>query len=116
MSSRSKEHSQTLFTRIAGVTMVELVVTLAVIAISLTLAIPAWLDFKEKRNMRKAAETIMSFVNLAQSSAIKLNEEVTIAWAATGSNHSQNFCIGASAAPQNTPCDCWENDDTDADF
>ena len=72
-------------------------------------------SFKQKRELSGFAEQITSYLNLAQSEAIKRNETVSFSWDSPG-GHNKNWCMGASMFPQNTPCDCEETDDTQADY
>jgi prepilin-type N-terminal cleavage/methylation domain-containing protein len=98
-----------------GFTLIELIITVVIAAIALSLAVPSYNAFVEKRQLTSAAEDLSSFVGLAQSAAIKMNEPVRVAWQGS-SNHSENFCIGISSAPKAMPCDCRVTDVSAANF
>ena len=98
-----------------GFTLIELMFTLLIVAISVSLAIPSYQAFREKRNLVAAAEDISSYVALAQSLAIKKGQPVSVSWHGS-SSHSADFCIGLSAPPKNEDCDCRVDDPASADF
>lgn len=108
MSMRSKERSRFPSTHVSGVTLIELMVTLSVIAITLALAVPSFTDFKDKRGIRKGAEELISFINYAQSAAVKMNQEVTVSWdwGLADDTYEWSFCIGATDVEDAT-CDCF---------
>lgn len=97
-----------------GFTVVELMITLAIVAIGVALALPSWLSTVEKRSVVTTAENITSFLSFAQSEAIKRNDEVTVSWYASGGGHTRDWCIGATLGA--TACDCRETVTTEADF
>ncbi len=98
-----------------GFTLIELMITLVIVAIGVALALPSWNSIIEKRHLTAAAEEITSFLVFAQSEAVKRNEKVTVSWYTPGS-HNVNWCIGASLPPQTAPCDCTETVATENDF
>jgi prepilin-type N-terminal cleavage/methylation domain-containing protein len=101
--------------RVRGFTIIELMFTLVIVAISVSLAIPSYEAFREKRRLTAAAEDITSYVGYAQSLAIKKGQPVSVSWSGSA-NHSDNFCIGVSAPPKDADCDCWETDPSAASF
>lgn len=100
---------------IKGFTLVEVMITTVIVAISVGLALPSWNTMIEKRQLVSAAEEIASFIRFAQSEAVKSNDTVTVSWNTPG-GHSSNFCMGISAPPKTAPCDCYEEVETAADF
>jgi prepilin-type N-terminal cleavage/methylation domain-containing protein len=98
-----------------GFTLIELMFTLLIVAIGVSLAIPSYEAFREKRNLVAAAEDISSHVALARSMAIKKGQRVSMSWKGSGS-HSADFCIGLSAPPKNADCDCRVDDPAAASF
>ena len=54
-----------------GVTLVELLVTLAVVATVLTLGIPTFTAFLQNNRMSAAANDVLSSMHLARSEALK---------------------------------------------
>ena len=99
----------------SGFTLIELMIVMVIVAIGLALAAPSFQIMMEKRRVTAAAEEITSFIAYVQSEAVKRNEVVNFSWYTSG-GHSDQWCIGASLAPQSIPCNCRETDPTDADF
>lgn len=97
-------------------TLVELMMTLAVLGILLGLAVPRYNVFREKRAVVKAAEEIQNFASLPRSVAVKQNDRVGFDWWAANTGHGADFCLGISAPPKNVPCDCRETNAADADY
>jgi prepilin-type N-terminal cleavage/methylation domain-containing protein len=98
-----------------GFTLIELMITLLIVAVSVSLALPTYEAFREKRRLTAAAEDITSYVGYAQSLAIKKGQPVSVSWQGS-SSHSANFCIGLSAPPKAAACDCWQTDPSAADY
>lgn len=63
-----------------GVSLVEIMVTLAILAILLMVAMPSYTAFIEKRRITSAAEVVLADVRWARSEAIKRNTRVRIAF------------------------------------
>ena len=84
-----------------GFTLVELLVTLAVLAIVAALAVPSYQDFVQKRQITSAAEQITSFIGEAKSEAIRRNENVTVTFNRT---NAATWCLGARLGA--AACDC----------
>ena len=95
-----------------GFTLIELMITLVIVAIGLALAIPSWSVLVEKREVTATAEEIVSFLGYARSEAVKRNENINVSWYAKG--HSENWCIGLSAG--DTICDCTVTNTAAANF
>ena len=91
----------------SGFTLIELLVVLAVIGISITLAVPGWGLVSQKRSLTNAAEQVAAFLATAQTEAQKRNEAVSLAFNRTD---DQSWCVGTSLGP--TGCDCTETDPT----
>jgi len=94
-----------------GVTLVELMVTLGVLGILLTLAVPSFVDYYDRSAVRGAADGVISLISDARAEAVKNDLDVNIAM--TGSGGA--WCLGANAAsaPSGgnpaagaTACDC----------
>jgi len=90
-------------------------VTLAVMAILMTAAVPSFVDFFERNRVRGAADGVISLVSDARAEAVKNALDVNISMAGAGTA----WCIGGNAA---TPpsggnpagvaaaCDCTDAD------
>lgn len=84
-----------------GFTVIELLVTLMLLAVVTALALPSFVDMVEKRRLSSDAEGLLSFVQHAQSESIKRNEAMTISYARSS---DQDWCIGAVLS--SAACDC----------
>ena len=80
-----------------GVTLIELLVALSVMAIVLTLGVPAFTDFFASGRMSAAANDVVSAMHLARSEAIKRRRSVTVC--ASGNASSPNPACSAAANP-----------------
>lgn len=99
--------------RESGFTLVELMVTLAVMAIVLAAAAPSFADFFDKYRLRGAADAVVSMVSNARAEAVKMDQDVNVAFTGSGTA----WCVGASAAGTPTggnragaasACDCTD--------
>jgi Tfp pilus assembly major pilin PilA len=88
-------------------------IVVVIVAIGTALALPSWRTVVEKRHVVAGAERIASFVNFAQSEAIKRNEEVTVSWHSDG-GHNSDWCVGVTLGEDD--CDCEENTTSESDF
>ncbi len=104
LSTRSRNSSHT-FCRHRGFTLVERLISTLLVAVGATLAIPSYRDMVEKRQLTNSAEQLASFVNSAQSIAIRANQIVTVSYSRTDND---DWCIGASLGE--AVCDCDESD------
>ncbi len=88
----------------AGFTLVELLLSLALVAILLTTALPALSDLLDSQRLRATAQQIATDLRYARSEAIKRHADIPIGVSfAPGSD----WCYGIS---QQLPCDCRELD------
>ena len=110
LSVRSKRNTH-YCSRHRGFTLVEVMMSLVLLAIGTALAIPSYRDMVEKRQVTNGAEQLASFLNSAQGVAMKTNQVVTISYAR--SSH-ENWCIGAVSGE--TACDCTETDTAASDY
>jgi type IV fimbrial biogenesis protein FimT len=90
-----------------GFTVVELMMSLVLVAIGMALALPSYRDMVEKRQVTNGAEQVASFINTAQGVAMKTNEVVTVSYSRTDDDE---WCIGAISG--DAPCDCTVTDTT----
>jgi len=63
--------------KIKGFTLMELLVTISVVAIIVSLAVPSFIDTIERRHLEGAASSIHLGLQRAKSEAVKKNEPVT---------------------------------------
>jgi type IV fimbrial biogenesis protein FimT len=59
-----------------GVTLIELMITLAIIAIALVLAVPAYSEWIQNTQIRSATESMLVGIKLARAEALKRNAPV----------------------------------------
>ena len=75
-----------------GVTLVELMITLAVLAVVLTIGIPAFGEFLQNNRMSAAANDVLSSLHLARGEALKRQVAVVV-------------CASSNAETLNPTCD-----------
>lgn len=97
--------------RQAGFNLIELMITIAVAAILLAMAVPSFNDFFDKYRLRGAADDIASTLANARAAAVKADRDVDISF----NGSTTNWCMGAQSAAEPTggarvgdpiPCDC----------
>jgi type IV fimbrial biogenesis protein FimT len=100
--------------RKSGFTLIELMVTLAVAAILLVVAVPSFVEFIDKARLKGVADGVVDFVNDARVESVKQGTDVAVAFGGT----ITAWCVGANAAvistanpgdaviPAAIPCDC----------
>lgn len=88
----------------SGVTLVELMVTIAVLAILVTLAGPSFADFAERSALRGAADSMAAAIGAAKEESIKRDRLVRVDFMPMGNA----VCVGAAtvATGAATGCDC----------
>ena len=99
--------------KVAGFTLVELMVTLSVLAIVLVASVPSFIDFFDKNRVRGAADGVISLISNARAEAVKTGLDVNIAMTGSGTS----WCLGANGATPPSggnpavaaaPCDCTD--------
>lgn len=90
--------------RQSGVTLVELMVTIAVLAILVTLAGPSFADFAERSALRGAADSLAATIGAAKEESIKRDRLVRVDFMPMG----EAVCVGAAtvASSADAGCDC----------
>ena len=89
-----------------GFTLVELMVTIAVLAILVTLAVPSFNDFRQRSALRGAAEQVVSFWGDARFEALRRDSLVKVGF----NSASGQICVGAATTTDpadDTACDCF---------
>lgn len=85
--------------RQAGFTLVELMVTVAVVAILAMVAAPNMASFLDRNRVVGAGEAVLAQVQLARTEAVKQGANMTVVFL-TGAD----WCVGFARG--DTPCDC----------
>ena len=75
----------------AGFTLVELVVGIAIIAITMTLAVPSYRAWIQNTRIRTAAESIQNGIQVARAEAVKRNASVQ--FDLRGANSAWTICV-----------------------
>jgi len=83
-----------------GFTLIELMVVLAVLAILATVAIPSFMDFRERAALRGAGDQFVAFWANAKLEALKRNSNLTVTIQQSG----DSFCLGATTG--GATCNC----------
>lgn len=86
-----------------GFTLIEMIVTVSVLAILLTIAVPSFKDMVDKRRLVGAAERLYGDVQAARFESIKSNKQVTISFKNLGT--ATSWCYGMDDDSA-TGCDC----------
>ena len=81
-----------------GVTLIELMVTLAILAIILMMAIPSFNEFRQRSALRGASDQIISFWANARMEALKRNQPIKVGLIRTDDS---NFWLCAAIASSN---------------
>lgn len=87
-----------------GFSLIEAFVSLALVAILASLAIPRYEEAIEKRRIANGGEQIMAFVNRARSESVKRNERIAVSYTV---RNDGRWCLGAVLG--NRPCDCTQS-------
>jgi type IV fimbrial biogenesis protein FimT len=75
-----------------GFSMIELLTSIAIVGILLTLALPSYTTWIENGQIRTGAEAVFNGLNLARSRAIQTNQPVQFKFDTTSNNTGWVFC------------------------
>lgn len=85
--------------RLQGFTLIELMVTLVVMAILLVVAVPSFMEFRQRRALQGAADQFVSAWDQARFEALRRDAQLYV----TLRNDSGNVCMGVDT---DGSCDC----------
>lgn len=86
----------------SGFTLIELMITLALLGIILAIAIPALNDFTIKQRVSSQTNEMMLSLAFARSEAVKLNRDIrVIPRTGTASGWSDGWCVGPASIGSN---------------
>jgi prepilin-type N-terminal cleavage/methylation domain-containing protein len=89
--------------RVFGFTLIELMVTVAVVVLLLLLALPSFYSMRQRAALRAAGEESLGLLNEARLEAAKRNQQIKFSVQSNG----DDFCLGVTTLVTNTaPCDC----------
>jgi Tfp pilus assembly protein FimT len=91
--------------------VVELLMTVVLVAIGAAVALPSYRGMVEKRQVTNAAEQVVSLLNSAQGVAMKTNRVVTVSYTRTAAD---DWCLGAVTG--DTACVCSQSDPEEVDY
>lgn len=94
-----------------GFSLIEVMMTVVLLAVSFVLAIPSFRDMVEKRQVTNGAEQLASFINTSQGISMRTNQVVTVSFDHDGLN---DWCVGATLGE--TACDCDETEEGESDY
>lgn len=80
--------------RMSGVTLIELMVTVVVLAILVAAAVPSFRDFFDRYRLRGAVDDVVSVITNARAASVKSDTDVSVSLA----GDANRWCIGANAA------------------
>lgn len=101
--------------RTQGFTLIELMVTIAVLAILLAVAVPSFSAFRQRTVLEGAGEQLASIWNEARFESLRRDDLLKVSLV----NSSGDFCIGVSTTTNpadSTACDCFEANSAAADY
>jgi len=85
-----------------GITLIEAMITVAIIAIIAAIAVPSYQDMIEKSRLREAVQSVKGDLQIARSEAFKRSENIFIDFDSGG------YCYGTGGqnSPDTSACDC----------
>jgi type IV fimbrial biogenesis protein FimT len=82
--------------KMIGVTLIELLVTLVVLSILITIGVPSFQDFMRSSRLSSVTNELSSALNIARSEAVRRGKKITVCM--SDANQSSPTCDGTSWA------------------
>lgn len=97
----------------AGFTLVELMVTIAVMAIGLALAMPTFTEVIRSNRVAAATNSFIAAFNLARTEAVRSNRGAVVCASSAGTScDGSNWNVGILAFADNDATGTWSDGDT----
>jgi type IV fimbrial biogenesis protein FimT len=93
---------RTPFPRHSGVTLIELMIVIVIMAVLLALAVPAFMETIDRNRLKSVAETLLSDLELMKLESIKRSAAISLSIRNDNSS-AGDWCYGMSEA---ATCDC----------
>lgn len=89
-------------TKAKGFTLIELVITISILVILVTIGAPSFVDTLDKRQLINATQAVSSQIQMARSIALVRNQEIQLIF-----NNTNEWCLGITDnLSTSDPCDC----------
>lgn len=98
-----REREELSIKRQVGVTLIELLVTVVVLGILATVAVPSFSNFLDKQRILGAAQSVTNFIKLARTESLKTSSSSIF----VVDNTSSGWCVGITTASGAASCDCF---------
>ena len=96
--------------KVRGFTLIELVITISILIILVTIAAPSFVDTLDKRRLINATQAVSAHIQLARSIALVRNEQIRLI---IGTQENE-WCLGISDDLQSA-CDCFVQETISSD-
>ena len=105
-SRRDPQKGKNGFSTNKGFTVIELMITIGVLAVIASLALPSYRSIIEKRQVTSGAEQFAAFFSTVKSVAVKRNEDIAMYPAKRTVAGEVEWCLGFKVFDE-TPCNCF---------
>ena len=110
-SRRDPQKGKNGFSNNKGFTVIELMITVGVLAVLMSLALPSYRTLIEKRHVTSGAQQFAAFISSAKMEAIKRNQDVRLSRKVANDG---SWCVGYASYAENAApdaaCDCTIDD------